>query len=221
MRMILVEDEPEMSRLIAQCVTDAGYMVDRVGSLAEAEAALAVRRYALALLDRRLPDGDGLALLPFLRSSSPGTPVIVLTALDEVREKVRGLNAGADDYLAKPFDMDELLARIRAALRRPGGEPPPAIRCGDVVFEPATREVTVRGELLLLGRRELVLLEILICRAGRVVQRSTLLNEVYGLDDEVQSNALDAHVSRLRGRLIKASVVIHPVRGVGYMLDEA
>ncbi len=221
MRMLLIEDEPEMSRLIARCVTDAGFMVDCVGSLAEAEAALAIKRYALALLDRRLPDGDGLALLPFLRSSAPGTPVIVLTALDEVREKVRGLNAGADDYLAKPFDMDELLARIRAALRRPGGEPPPAISCGDVVFDPATRDVTVRGELLVLGRRELVLLEILICRAGRVVQRGTLLNEVYGFDDEVQPNALDAHVSRLRGRLIKARVVIHPVRGVGYMLDEA
>ena len=210
-----------MSRLIARCVGMAGLMVDRVGSRAEAEAALAIKRYALVLLDRRLPDGDGLALLPLARSSSPGAPVIMLTALDEVREKVRGLDAGADDYLAKPFDMDELLARIRAALRRRGGESPPAIRCGDVVFDPATREVTVCGELLVLGRRELILLEVLICRAGRVVQRGTLLNEVYGQDDEVQSNALDAHVSRLRGRLIRARVAIHPVRGVGYMLDKA
>ena len=220
MRVLLIEDEPEMSRLVARCVSGTGLMVDRVVSLAEAEAALAIKRYALVLLDRRLPDGEGLVLLPVVRSSSPGTPVIVLTALDDVRDKVRGLDAGADDYLAKPFDMDELLARIRAVLRRPGREPSPAVRCGDVVFDPATREVNVRDELLILGRRELALLEALICRAGRVVQRTTLLDEVYGFDDEVQSNALDAHVSRLRGRLVTARVAIHPVRGVGYMLDE-
>ena len=210
-----------MSRLIARSVGATGFIVDRVGSIAEAEAALTIGRHALVLLDRRLPDGDGLALLPSIRTASPGIPVIVLTALDDVRDKVRGLDAGADDYLAKPFDADELLARIRAALRRPGGELPPAIRCGDLRFDPASREVTVGDRLLVLGRRELALLQALIRRAGRVVQRDALQEAIYGFDDEIQSNALDAHVSRLRARLAVARVAIHPVRGVGYMLDEA
>jgi len=204
MRILLIEDEPEMSRLIARSVGAAGFVVDRVASIAEAEAALAVGRYAFVLLDRRLPDGDGLALLRSVRTAQPGIPVIVLTALDDVRDKVRGLDAGADDYLAKPFDAEELLARIRAALRRPGGEPPPAIRCGDLRFDPASREVVVAGRRLVLGRRELALLDALIRRAGRVVQRGTLLEEVYGFEDEIQSNALDAHVSRLRARLAAA-----------------
>ena len=220
MRILLVEDEPEMSRLVARNVRGAGFMVDRVGSIAEAEAALSLGRHALVLLDRRLPDGDGLALLRSVRTTRPGTPVIVLTALDEVRDKVFGLDAGADDYLAKPFDGAELLARVRAALRRRGGEPPPVMRCGDLRFDPATREIAVAGRNLVLGRRELALLEALIRRAGRVVQRVTLLEEVYGFEDEIQSNALDAHVSRLRSRLAPARVAIHPVRGVGYMLDE-
>jgi two-component system OmpR family response regulator len=220
MRILLVEDEQEMSRLIARSVGATGFMVDCVASIAEAEAALVVGSHALVLLDRRLPDGDGLSLLRSVRARRPGVPVIVLTALDDVRDKVRGLDAGADDYLAKPFDAEELLARIRAALRRPGGEPPPLIRCGDLRFDPASREVAVAGRLLVLGRRELALLEALIRRTGRVVQRSTLLDEVYGFDDEIQSNALDAHVSRLRARLGAARVTIHPVRGIGYMLDE-
>ena len=221
MRILLVEDEPEMARLIARSVGATGFVVDHVASIAEAEAALAVGRYVLVLLDRRLPGGDGLTLLRSVRTAQPGVPVIVLTALDDVRDKVQGLDAGADDYLAKPFDTEELLARVRAALRRPGGKPPPAIRCGDLRFDPASREVAVAGRLLVLGRRELALLDALIRRAGRVVQRSTLLEEVYGFEDDIQSNALDAHVSRLRARLAAARVAIHPVRGVGYMLDEA
>jgi len=223
MRILLIEDEPAMAGLLAARVGHAGYVVDRVGSIAEAEAAIAVARYALVLLDRRLPDGDGLALLGRMRRQQHGVPVIVLTALDAVPERVQGLDAGAGDYVSKPFDADELLARMRAALRRSGDAPSPVIACGALRFDPATREVAVNDQPMILKRRELALLESLIRRVGRVVQRATLLDEVYGFDDDIQSNTLDAHVSRLRARLGArgAGVAIHPVRGVGYMLDQA
>lgn len=223
MRVLFVEDEPEMARLVGVNVGAAGFTVDRVTSIGDADAALKVARYALVLLDRRLPDGDGLTLIGRVRRTQPGVPVIVLSALDAVLDRVRGLDKGADDYLPKPFDTDELLARIRAALRRPGAEDAPPIACGRLAFDLSSRSVTVGGAPLTLKRRELALLESLIRRAGRVVQRETLVEEIYGFDDDVQSNTLDAHVSRLRSRLIElgADVLIHPVRGVGYLLDRA
>lgn len=212
-----------MARLVAVNVGAAGFTVDRVTSIGDADAALKVARYALILLDRRLPDGDGLTLIARVRRAQPGVPVIVLSALDAVPDRVRGLDKGADDYLAKPFDTDELLARIRAALRRPGAEDAPPIACGRLAFDLSSRSVTIGGAPLTLKRRELALLESLIRRAGRVVQRDTLVEEIYGFDDDIQSNTLDAHVSRLRNRLVDlgAGVLIHPVRGVGYLLDRA
>jgi DNA-binding response OmpR family regulator len=136
---------------------------------------------------------------------------------------VRGLDAGADDYLTKPFFADELMARIRAALRRPGAEPTALLVCGQLSFDPDRREVGVAGQPLLLKRRELLIVEALIRRAGRVVQRDALLEAVYGLDDEVQPKALDGHVSRLRRLLLDsdAGVAIHPIRNVGYMMKAA
>lgn len=221
--MLLVEDDRDLATLVSGAIVGAGYTVDCFRTCADAGAALHIGRYALVLLDRRLPDGDGLTLLNETRAHQPGVPVIVLTALDQSIEVVRGLDAGADDYLSKPLNLAELLARIRAALRKAGTLRQPLIRCARVVFDPDSREVTVSDQPLVLKRRELAVIESLVRRAGRVVQRDTLIEEVYGFEDDVQSNTLDAHVSRLRARLAEADagVVIHPVRGVGYMLDAA
>jgi DNA-binding response OmpR family regulator len=222
-RILLIEDEPEMAALVAANLAKAGFLVDSAGSVEAARHSLEVVAYGLVLLDRGLPDGEGLTLLPVVRALQPGTPVILLTALDELDEKVRGLDAGADDYLTKPFFTDELMARIRAALRRPGAEPASRITCGRLSFDPDREELFVDEAPLLLKRRELLVLQALIRRSGRVVQRHALLEAVYGLDDEVQPKALDGHVSRLRKRLaeLEAGVEIHPVRNVGYLLRPA
>ncbi len=222
-RILLIEDEPEMAKLVAGNIAKAGFLVDRAGSCEEARLSLEVARYGLVLLDRRLPDGDGLSLLAVVRARQPGTPVILLTALDQLDDKVHGLDAGADDYLTKPFFNDELMARIRAALRRPGAEPAAAQMCGRLRFDPGSREAWIDGQPLAFKRRELLVLEALIRRAGRVVQRDALIDAVYGMDDEVQPKALDSHVSRLRKRLteLEAGVVIHPVRNVGYLMRQA
>ena len=219
-RILLIEDEPEMARLVASNLARAGLLVDVAGSIDLAREILKTARFSLVLLDRGLPDGEGLSLIPAIRAAQPGAAVILLTAQDRLDDKVRGLDAGADDYLTKPFFTDELMARIRAALRRPGGEASAPVVCGRLSFDLQTREASIDETPLTLGRRELLVLEALARRVGRVIQRDALLDAVYGLDDEVQPKALDAHVSRLRRRLNEggAGVMIHPVRNVGYML---
>lgn len=222
MTILLVEDEPEMADLIVDQIRHAGLVVDHMSNLFDAQRALRDFSYDLVLLDRRLPDGDGLTLVPDIRANWPGVRVIMLTALDKTSDKVAGLNIGADDYLIKPFDVEELLARIRAALRRPGGTANPPIVLGSISFELATRMVCIRNKPVLLHGKELALLEALLCRAGQVVARKTLMGEIYGLDEETLPNALDVLVSRLRKHLsrLEAGVTIHPARGIGYLLIE-
>lgn len=222
MRLLLVEDDPLLGRTLQERLSGAGFVVDRVVAGVDAEAAVAASPYPLAILDRRLPDGDGVARIAVLRAFRPDIRIIVLTALDATLAKIDGLNAGADDYLTKPIDPDELIARVRAALRRPGGALQPPIACANLSYDPANREFRVDGEPVFLKRRELLILETLMMRARRVVQRQTFLDQVYGFNEEVQSNTLDAHISRLRAKLLElgAGVVIHPIRGVGYMLTE-
>lgn len=222
MRILLVEDEPELASAMRTALRRYDMVVDHATSLLEAGDFAASESYDAILLDRQLPDGDGLTLVPKLRARGNATPVLVLTARSDTSDKVDGLDMGADDYLAKPFAFEELLARLRALLRRPANVQTQVIRAGDLAFDFGHREVSVRGEPMTLPRRELLVLEALLRRTGRMVQRSSLMEAVFGLDDEIQSNALDTHVSRLRRKLAEANgkVEINGVRGVGYLLRE-
>lgn len=222
MRILLIEDECEMARLIASLVSHAGFVIDKVASLGDALASLRVTAYDLLLLDRRLPDGDGISALSAARALRPGIRIIIITALDGLTEKISGLEAGADDYLTKPFQGEELIARIRACMRRPGGNVLPKIVVGSVAFSLETNEVEVAGQPIALNRREMMLLRSLMQRASRVAARETLIQEIYGADDQVQMNALDSIVSRLRRQLasLDARVEIHTIKGRGYLLTE-
>ncbi len=220
MRVLLVEDEIEFARTLRAVLERERLIVDHAGSVAVAREAALSGSFDLVLLDRTLPDGDGLSLVPVLRAKNPGLPVIVLSARGQVADRVAGLDEGADDYLMKPFALDELFARIRAVRRRPSEMVNEEIRVGSLVFDVTNEEALVGGNRLELPRRELLVLAALLKRRGRTVPRESLEQAVYGFDDEVQSNTLDSHISRLRRKLSEAgsSVEIHAVRGVGYLL---
>lgn len=220
MRILLVEDEPEMAAALRAALHKYDMVVDHVATLATAENAIANDVHAAILLDRQLPDGDGLSLVRKLRARKVGIPVIVLTARGELEERVAGLDCGADDYLPKPFAIEELLARLRAVLRRPAEPSSNGVRAGALTFDFNHRTASIGGVPFELPRRELLVLETLVRRLGRTVLRSALEEAVYSFDDGIQSNALDAHVSRLRRKLeeSKAGLEIHSIRGVGYLL---
>ncbi|MEP9379216.1 response regulator transcription factor [Aquabacter sp. CN5-332] len=227
MRVLLVEDEPEMAEALHAALHSHDIVLDHVATLAEAEEALADPLHDVVLLDRQLPDGDGLSLLAKLRGTARtgagNVPVIMLTARGDMADRVAGLDAGADDYIAKPFAVEELLARLRAVLRRPSTLAPQMVQAGRLSFDQVHREASIDGRRLDLPRRELLVLETLLRRLGRTVMRAALEEAVYGFADEVQSNALDAHISRLRRKLseVGAGVEIHGIRGVGYLLRAA
>lgn len=222
MRILLVEDEAEMATALSSALRRYDMVVDHASTLADAEEAISADVHAAVLLDRQLPDGDGLTLIPKLRARADGVPIIVLTARGELADRIAGLDSGADDYLAKPFAVEELLARLRAVLRRPAGLSPDIIHAGRIAFDAGHREASIDGQPFELPRRELLVLEALIRRMGRTVLRSALEEAVYNFDDEIQSNALDTHVSRLRRKLaeVDAGVEIHGIRGVGYLLKK-
>jgi DNA-binding response OmpR family regulator len=220
LRVLLVEDEPEMAAALAAALKNYDLVVDHFSTLADAEEAVALNTYRAIVLDRQLPDGDGLTLIPKLRAKGLGVPVIVLTARGDLVDRVAGLDAGADDYLGKPFAVEELLARLRAVLRRPADMASETITLGRICFDLGRREACIDDKPLDLPRRELLVLETLLRRMGRTVARTSLEEAVYSIDDEIQSNALDTHVSRLRRKLSEseAGVEIHAIRGVGYLL---
>jgi DNA-binding response OmpR family regulator len=222
MRLLIVEDETRIAELVQGALTRAGFAVDAVHTYADARAALDTTSYDAAIIDLGLPDGDGLSLLGQLRSKRNLTPVLVLTARDAVDDRVRGLDAGADDYLVKPFAMVELIARTKALLRRPGGALGMILSAGNVHFDTVERDVRVGNVSLVLPRRECAILENLMRRLGRVVPKPVLEEKLYGLNDEPDSNTIPVHVHHLRRKLLDAgsTAEIHTVRGVGYMLTE-
>jgi len=220
MRVLLVEDEPQMAAALRSALGRHDMVIDHVQTLSDAEAAIASATYQAVLLDRGLPDGDGLSLIPRIRAKVVWVPVIVLTARGDAADRIHGLDSGADDYLPKPFLVEELLARLRAVVRRRDTPGPDVVRVGRLAFDVAHREASVGGVPMSMARRELLVLEALVRRAGRAVLREFLEETVYGFDDEITSNSLDAHVSRLRRKLetADAGVTIHAIRGVGYLL---
>jgi len=222
MRLLLVEDNDRLAQLVVKGLSEAGFTVDRVARLDEAAAALAAGKFDTVVLDLSLPDGDGGAWLRERRAAGDKLPVLMLTARASTGDKVKGLNSGADDYLAKPFEMEELVARLKALLRRPGGVLGLTLELGRLSFDTVHRETAVAGRRLSLSASELTLLELLLRRAGRVVPRRLLEEGLYGFDDDVGPNSLEAHVSRLRKKLeaAEAGVEIHTLRGVGYLAAE-
>ena len=220
MRILLVEDEADLAQALASAVRHIEAVVDVASSLRAAEEPANGAPYDVVVLDRGLPDGDGLSLVAFLAQNHIACAVLVLTAMTDVAERVLSLDGGADDYLAKPFSMDELLARVRALARRPAVRANFIMTLGQLRFDHHTRQAHVGEACLTLPRRELLVLETLLEHRGRTVLREALQDRVYGHKDDIQSNALDTHVSRLRSKLDKAGaqVEIHAIRGVGYLM---
>jgi len=220
MRILLIEDEPEMASVLKTALERQDFVVDRTATLADAEIMARLGSHDAIVLDRRLPDGEGLDLLPRLRAMDIDTPVIALTALAGLNDRVTGLNAGADDYMVKPFATEELVARLLALHRRQFTLRADRIEVGRLVYDFREREALVDDKALDLPRRERLVLETLIRRPGRAVMRRTLEDAVYALDDEIGSNALDAHISRLRRKLEEAGtgIEIRAIRNIGYLL---
>ncbi len=222
MRVLLIEDHERFAAFVKESMEKEGFAVDIVLTSASADAALAAVKYDAVILDLGLPDQDGIELLRQWRDSGDETPVLILTARDTVEDRVRGLNSGGDDYLLKPFAMEELVARIRALLRRPIGVLGLVITAGNVSFDTIAREVLINDKIIAIPRREMSVLEHLMRSNDHVVPKDILEDKIYGFDVEVSSNSVEAHISRLRKRLSEAGsdVGIHTLRGEGYLLSE-
>jgi two-component system, OmpR family, response regulator len=216
MRLLLVEDDAMIGEAVLDALRAEHYAVDWVRDGAMADTALRTESYDLVLLDLGLPKRDGLEVLRALRSRGAGVPVLVATARDAVGDRIAGLDAGADDYVLKPYDTDELLARIRALIRRSAGRGEPVFSHKGVTLNPATREATVNGEAVSLSAREWAVLEPMLARPGVVFSRAQLEEKLYGWKDDISSNAVEVYVHGLRRKL--GSELIQTVRGLGYVV---
>lgn len=216
MRILLAEDDALLGDGLRAGLRQLGFQVDWVRDGEAAERELRAQPYTAAVLDLGLPRKDGLAVLGTIRQARIATPVLVLTARDTVPERIRGLDAGADDYVVKPVDLNELAARLRALVRRAHGQPQECLQAQDVVLDPASRTVRQGDTPVLLSTREFDLLQAFMLAAGRVLSREQLEQQLYSWGQEVDSNAIEVHIHNLRRKL--GSKLIHTVRGVGYML---
>ena len=222
MRLLLVEDQPDLAVLTSDALRTSGYVVDVAASLEDADAYFEAGRYDLLLLDRQLPDGDGLSWLRRVRRAGAAVPALVMTAERKlVDDRIEGLDAGADDYLLKPVDNAELAARVKALLRRPREIAANEITIGRLTLDLDGRSARVGGNAMRISPREFALLSGLARRAEKVVGKDSIEQMLYGFDEDITQNAIEVAVYRLRGRLQKArsGVAIHTVRGVGYMLS--
>lgn len=222
MRILVVEDEIEIAKAIKKLLQKEKYIVDVAPSLGYAKEAIQLTRYDIVLLDRMLPDGEGTDLIKLSLSKKLNNRFLILSALGGLSERVDGLDLGADDYLVKPFEPEELLARIRAAIRRPMPEHEKIYRCANVSFVAETRAVYIGDKVLLLSSKELLIFEALIKAADRIVTHEVLEQYVYNFDDEIQSNTVASHISRMRKTFDheQANVEFYASRGIGYMLRE-
>jgi DNA-binding response OmpR family regulator len=219
MRLLLAEDDQMIGAAVRDVLLQDGYVVDWLRDGQRADAALATGQYDLALLDLGLPGKDGLAILRSLRSRRQAIPVIVITARDAVESRIAGLDAGADDYIVKPFDLDELAARIRSALRRSAGRAEPDLALGDVSVNLTQRTVLRGGHAVTLSAREYAIVEALALRPGAILSRGQLEQRMYGWGEEVDSNAVEVHIHAIRKKL--GADFIRNVRGVGYYVPKA
>ena len=219
MRLLLVEDDPMIGEAVQDLLRAEHYAVDWVRDGEAADTALRANAYDLVMLDLGLPKRDGIAVLRDLRTRKDRTPVLVATARDAVAQRIEGLDAGADDYVLKPYDLDELLARIRALLRRASGRAEPVYEHKGVSINPSTREASVNGVPVVLSGREWAVLEPLLARPGLVLSRQQLEDKLYGWGDEVSSNAVEVYIHGLRKKL--GPDILLNVRGVGYLVPKA
>ncbi|MBA6350960.1 MULTISPECIES: response regulator [unclassified Colwellia] len=218
MRILIVEDDKIIGDGLVQCLLMDNYAVDWVETKESAETALLTTPYDLLLLDIGLPDGSGLDVLKKLRRDKNDVPVLILTAYDETPHKVEGLDAGADDYLVKPFDLDELCARIRALQRRASGRGTPLFKSANIILDPATHKVTQAGETVRLGPKEFAILQTLMEKPGLILSKAQIQDKLYGWNMETESNTIEVHIHGIRRKLGKSAVIT--VRHVGYHVAE-
>jgi DNA-binding response OmpR family regulator len=222
MRLLIVEDNEELAELLAKALQTAGYEADILSTAEEARNVLQTTFYAALILDLGLPDGDGLELLRAIRHRHNPVPVLVLTARGGLHDRVQGLRSGADDYLVKPFALEELIARLEAQLRRPGQLLGSSLRIANLEFDTQNRQVSIDEQPQVLSARETAVLELLLRSKGRVVSKKQVEDHIYGHSGDVASNAVEVYVHRLRKQLSDrgARVQVHTIRGVGYLIAE-